>query len=107
MKREIDEIREFVIIREDGDPQRQFLLEDFSGTFDILLFGDECHDGISERITGFLEGVSYSGIDYILRSYECQFFGEDEKINIRKIYLDEFRSDFEIVSQNGEVIELI
>lgn len=107
MKRNFEEIREFVIIRENADPQRQFLLEDFSGTFDILLFGDEYHDEISGRIAGFLEGVSYSGIDYILTSYECDFFGEDEKINIRKIPFNDFRSGFEIVSENGETIELI
>ena len=106
MARDFYDIREFVIIEEEDDPQRSFLLENYSGTFEILMFGDSYHERISTKIEGFLDGVAYADISFTIRKFRCESFGEDYDVTISKNLIGEFEDMFEIETQDGDIIPL-
>jgi len=80
--------REFVIIREHNDPQREHLLENYCGSFDTIMYGDEYHENISDKIKGFVEALDYLNINYTIREFVTDDFGCG-RYDVRKVLLEE------------------
>lgn len=80
--------REFIIIRENNDPQRSHFLENYCGSFDTIMYGDEYHEGISDKIEGFVQALEYLNINYTLREFCADDFGSG-RYEVRKILLKE------------------
>lgn len=104
-----NDIRNFVTIREEGDPQRAFLLENYNGRwFETIMFGDEYHDGISDKIEGFLEGIAFAGIDFTHRTFIASDFGGDYTVKLYKRYANTniYGDEFYIQTEEDGTIEL-
>jgi hypothetical protein len=75
-----------IIIREEDGDQRSFLIENLEEGFRIIMSGDEYHDDIYAKITGFIEGLDYGGISFWVRNFSVEHFGEN--FRIEKILLE-------------------
>ena len=68
-----------VIIREESGGQRVFLIENREEGFDVIMSGDR-YDGISDRVTGFIEGLDFGRVSFSVREFETWAFGENFQI---------------------------
>ena len=100
-----NDVRNFVTIREDDDPQRAYLLEVFCGNhYDVISYGDEYHDNIRAKIEGFLEGLDFAGVNFAHRLFTAEYLGNDGG-NL-KLYKKDIDADFEDVEYYIEDTEI-
>ena len=101
-----DEHIDIVIITEDNDPQREYLIRDYCGTFEIVKYGDYYHEKMSELSSGFILALETLNIDYSVRRFHCDSMGEDDWAKVVKMYHGDV-SSFCLELSDGEIIDLV